>query len=333
MADWDVALEKQAATWAFLNSENGARFIEGFRASEIESDPENANINKFLHSNLTSTLWNAEPIYVTTEMMDLLEAAWPSFQPEIFHEEDMFLPWGFAYLARPIVLKDVRGVGVAHRAVAWQPARREEDQRPATYVSTWANMDDNVDEYLRYESEANRAAMRAYFGQAMALNYATPMMYGLTVHQMLEKGFEERAASYDQGTVFRGVPGPGSQEEIEHATVTMLSFLQCLWRMLGQQVAIGFKQRPPRAQRRRLERERFPEKYITVVTLRRPRRPAHEDDERHPVEWSQRWIVSGHWRWQPYKDGVRQIWISPYVKGPEDKPLVVRGARVFRLAR
>lgn len=74
------------------------------------------------------------------------------------------------------------------------------------------------------------------------------------------------------------------------------------------------------------------EKYITVVTLRRPK--GIPSGEANHVDWHQRWIVSGHWRWQPYGDGtVRQIWIAPYVKGPEDKPLVVRGARVFRLAR
>lgn len=45
------------------------------------------------------------------------------------------------------------------------------------------------------------------------------------------------------------------------------------------------------------------------------------------VEWSKRWMVRGHWRLQPHgpKRAQRKpIWIDPYVKGPEDKPLDVR---------
>ena len=344
MADWEVALEKQAATWAFLNSLNGIDFIEGFRQSEIESDPKNKDVNKHLHSNLVKTLWAADPVYVTSEMMDLLEAAWPKWESEVFREEDVFIPYGFVYLARPVVIKDVRGLGVAHRAIAWQPAIRDEDSKPATYVSTWSNMDDLEDEYMQHETPEHVAKLRAFFGQAMALNYATPMLYGMTPAQMLTEGFEARAAAYDQGTtplpqratpsgIPFEIPDAGGPDEIYHATGQLLQFLQCLWRLLGQRVAVGFSERPPRAQRRRLK-DKFEEKYVTVIKLRRPRRPAGEDDEHHPVDWSHRWYVEGHWRWQPYKDGtVKQIWISPYIKGPEDKPLVIRGARVFRWAR
>lgn len=45
------------------------------------------------------------------------------------------------------------------------------------------------------------------------------------------------------------------------------------------------------------------------------------------VEWSRRWMVRGHWRLQPYgpqRTLRKAIWIDPYVKGPEDKPLDVR---------
>lgn len=44
------------------------------------------------------------------------------------------------------------------------------------------------------------------------------------------------------------------------------------------------------------------------------------------VEWSHRWLVRGHWRQQWYaSEGVhRAIYINPHIKGPEDKPLIVR---------
>ncbi len=43
--------------------------------------------------------------------------------------------------------------------------------------------------------------------------------------------------------------------------------------------------------------------------------------------YSHRWVVSGHWRRQPCGPGRkdrRLTFIPPHVKGPEDKPLVVK---------
>jgi hypothetical protein len=40
-------------------------------------------------------------------------------------------------------------------------------------------------------------------------------------------------------------------------------------------------------------------------------------------DWAYQWAVRGHWRHQYYRslDTHQVIWIDPYVKGPEDKPL------------
>ena len=49
------------------------------------------------------------------------------------------------------------------------------------------------------------------------------------------------------------------------------------------------------------------------------------------VEWSMRWMVGletgGFWRKQPVGPGRSErklTWINPYMKGPDDKPLVIR---------
>lgn len=65
-----------------------------------------------------------------------------------------------------------------------------------------------------------------------------------------------------------------------------------------------------------------------VRVIRLPRRhsgPSAGSGE-HPVDWKNRWIVSGHWRRQPYPSlGItKTLWIAPYVKGPEDRPLLIR---------
>jgi hypothetical protein len=66
---------------------------------------------------------------------------------------------------------------------------------------------------------------------------------------------------------------------------------------------------------------------VLVVDIRRKRRPSSSGSGESSVEYNVRWIVTGHWRWQPIKDketglpSKKRIWINPYVKGPEDKPL------------
>ena len=63
---------------------------------------------------------------------------------------------------------------------------------------------------------------------------------------------------------------------------------------------------------------------VTVVQLRRR--------DTHPAPtgtagrtYSCRWVVSGHWRNQPYGPAgskqYRPIWIEGYIKGPADQPL------------
>lgn len=72
------------------------------------------------------------------------------------------------------------------------------------------------------------------------------------------------------------------------------------------------------------------DKDVTVVQLRRSARQARAqaavDPKRH-IEWAGRWWVDGFWRWQAYGPGRKErkrIWVDGFVKGPADKPLIVR---------
>lgn len=92
-------------------------------------------------------------------------------------------------------------------------------------------------------------------------------------------------------------------------------------------------QQPPRHERRAIGMKGSEEPSpISVITLRHPKR--EYDDEVEPVDWQHRWIVNGHWRQQWYPSlGVNlPKWIHAYVKGPEDKPLVVK-EKVYVVAR
>lgn len=65
---------------------------------------------------------------------------------------------------------------------------------------------------------------------------------------------------------------------------------------------------------------------VKIVALRRlSSGTAHVGHD--PVAWSHRWIVNGHWRHQPCGPGRSQrrwTFIAPHIKGPDDKPLVLK---------
>jgi hypothetical protein len=104
--------------------------------------------------------------------------------------------------------------------------------------------------------------------------------------------------------------------------------LRTFWKISQQRLADRTPAIPSRSARRRMEKAGLPVPQIITVTLRRIQRPAHEP-QGNIVDWTHRWIVSGFWRRQfmPKLGGHRVQWIDPYVKGPEDKPLVIKERR------
>lgn len=76
---------------------------------------------------------------------------------------------------------------------------------------------------------------------------------------------------------------------------------------------------------------------VRVVDVREhdePEREASADGVRKYRPYDHRFIVSGHWREQAYGPNHserRRQWIAPFVKGPRDKPLVLKDTvRVWR---
>jgi hypothetical protein len=112
------------------------------------------------------------------------------------------------------------------------------------------------------------------------------------------------------------------------ATDPNLCVLWSLWAMLRDRIAVTETRNAPRPSVRRWERRYGqPPEPIIVVTLRRPEGHHCEDSPGSSVDWTHQWIVDGHWRNQPYgtAHSLRRLqWIAPFIKGPEDKPLVVK---------
>ena len=100
------------------------------------------------------------------------------------------------------------------------------------------------------------------------------------------------------------------------------------WKLAQQRIASNSPGLPSRATRRRLEKAGLEIPTSTVVTLR-AFAGQHAEPGDGAVDWTHRWVVSGHWRqqWLPSVRAHRAQWIVPYVKGPESKPLVLKDRR------
>ncbi len=135
---------------------------------------------------------------------------------------------------------------------------------------------------------------------------------------------------------------PWELDDLAHRSfVEDRKVLAALFVLIAQEgIAQRTVEAPDRPARRRAQRAGVdPDTLaVQVVTLRRPRSERtgeHEDGEHEHARYSHRWIVDGHWRWQPYGPGRslrRLTYIAPHVKGPADAPLVVR-ERVHALVR
>lgn len=85
---------------------------------------------------------------------------------------------------------------------------------------------------------------------------------------------------------------------------------------------------PTRDQGRRLERSGVEPDFgrIVLVHLRRRRETNEANPDPTPADYSHRFVVRGHWRnqWHPSVESHRLVWIDDYIKGPEDRPLIVK---------
>jgi len=105
--------------------------------------------------------------------------------------------------------------------------------------------------------------------------------------------------------------------------------LLSLWTLVRDRIALTETRKGPRPSVKRWQRKHGHEpEDIIEITLRRP--DGHNGAKDAPgggVDWTHRWIVDGHWRNQPYGVGqsLRRLqWIAPFIKGPEDAPLVIK---------
>ena len=100
--------------------------------------------------------------------------------------------------------------------------------------------------------------------------------------------------------------------------------MQAFWRISQQFVAS--KHRAPRPLRREAKRKDATGENITVIHLRRSKPgEGYEGQGGHLTQASI--LVRGYWAVRHKREGPRQVWVRPHVKGPEGTELVLTERR------
>jgi hypothetical protein len=114
---------------------------------------------------------------------------------------------------------------------------------------------------------------------------------------------------------------------VEGTTVQWARAVRAAWLLMRQPLAEQTRERASRPARRRLARDGITSPSVRVIHVRRSQHPAAGRGDGDPArQYSCQWWVNGHWRtyWcGPGRQRREDRWISPYVAGPDGKP--VRG--------
>lgn len=323
---WEDAMITQVDLLRFAHSEQGLRYLHYFFEDMNEKHSRAAQISEdFLTAVQQLTLRDAEPIYVSHEACELIDFARKTFEPEPCMASDPFCPRGFALLATPLCVEDMpvtpqapgrSALGlIPIRAVAWTSVHNEDMTEGTFWISFYTFVGD--------EREAcERAGVADRWGDEY--DAALREMPLSLMHQF----------QWTWGTNPWSDPGhldvaPGdSLEATMDRGKQQTAFIQAFWRLASQ--FYPTQERAPRGLWRDANRKGVMAKNVTVVRLRR----AREDREYEPTgrALSVQFPVRGYWAKRHKREGTRQVWVRPHMKGDPDAPLQITD-RVWEFTR
>jgi hypothetical protein len=329
-ASWRIALDAQMGLWRWYQTDVGRRTIQGQFMTEAEGLNEaTQNMQARLYAGEVEKVLGADPIFVSAEMCELVAAAADPGLPEPFRVEPLYVtdlpvPCGFMWYEKPFAVPDRFDRPVNIAAVAWSPVFSvEPDEADSVDVETamrdwqagemgFQKLQNGGISLSIYDVASPEWAARGLTPPPIELMHLTPWWFGM--------GFEGN--EYDEN----GVPT---------GAAWWWRIVEITFRLMQQRLASKESTRSERSQRRQMGRFKFPERETLVVRLRRKKKPRDSEGDGEPANYSHRFIVSGHWRnqWYPKSNEHRQIWISPFVKGDEDLPLVVKPRRALVWSR
>lgn len=315
---WQRAFDEQMGLWRWYGTMWGQAFLaEGLRVDSQGLEQGTRLLLQGLYGAEPSKLLGASPMYVSGEMVDVVEAASESFEPEPILPSDFLVRDGFLYYDRPIVIRNRFDEPMPLQAFSWCSAISKPgppNVMPLTEDGTEMQLYGGV-RPDKPEDPLHGIALTIYARtprDRLAPLHFTPWWFDM---EFAGNEVDENGKPTGAGWWWR--------------------VLQTTLRLMQQRISISHRERPLRAARREAARIGFVDHEVQVIRLRREATHGGPDETQHEANYSHRFIVGGHWRNQWYPSGQvhRQIWISPYVKGPEDKPLIVAPNRAYTWTR
>ena len=252
------------------------------------------------------SLRQAELIWVAADMCRLWNVAEKSLPTDaVLDMEDLPSDFGFIVLEEPLdSIDSVRAEEerMRIRAFSWSMARVEGDF--AVHLAFYMD----VDRFPTLKPAGYRGNL-VYTGNS-------EWFFKTRVDDFTNKAYANREL----------FPGGGPPQRAMDSMTEDRRRLATLLLLLRQPIVVDSVSKPLRQEARQAIRKKQIAPDVRVLTLREKRYKKDESDEHHAVDWSHRWMVDGHWRWQwyPSQETHKRIWIFAYQKGPEDKPLIIR---------
>jgi hypothetical protein len=342
-ATWQEAYDAQMGLWRWERSADGRLFQAAhFESNGADLHESTQKMLAALYRAEEDKLLTADPIFVSTEMCEVIEAARWGFEPEPLYPTDFITSHGFLYFERPFHVHNRFDEPTNIAAASWSPTVAIKEGLELTddvgkeineFVKDMQGVpiDKSLlgEEAKQWEDNAREGSI-AMDGIALTIYTSRPADHPF--FKLLKNPLPALVPMHYTPWWF-GMTYDGNEVDedgVPTGAMWWWKVLQVTLRLMQQQISVRHRERPDRPQRREAKRLGFDaERDVVVVRLRREKGERHEPQGE--ANYSHRFIVSGHWRnqWYPSSQMHRQIWISPFVKGPEDAPLVVRPRRVY----
>lgn len=271
------------------------------------------------------------PIFLLSEeMLDVVIAAAKSLSPDDLAgltEEDLPQPTGFLMLPRDIYVSDPTGsVPVSDiRAFSWRFSDicSEGVWSIGARVALWSKTEGGeADEGYKALLESLRGQWLPDLVHIGATWIDRSVFAGMTQAEMAAEvgAARDRLHHLDLPPMDELEAGVHSRDDVidDRSKTFPQAFLFAFSRLcdqgIGEDETVG-ERIPAVARKGGATRD------VRVVTLRKRR--ARSTGESEAVEWSHRWVVQMHKRrqWYPSTQQHKVIFVGPFVKGPEGKPL------------
>lgn len=302
---YSQALEAQLQALDYWDTEEAVEFAAFLREGVMESRGAAPSV-RHLHQMWGDDLLQAEPYYVAPTICETLYTV-AATVPDGATLTAPLAPShrGFVYLSRP-------------QRVAWKGHEHGVDW----CAFTWAP-------YAQYPPGVDRhdSATMTHAG----LDF---MMYERRGSWLIP--FCQQNWPYGERVDGWTPMGPSRPAEVMPAHDIAGQMILAFLAFVSQRILVSSEQRAERHTRKRMADAGYThEPVVRVVELRRREFSPHQSTASDPVAWSHRWVVSGHWRQQyyPAADEHRPLFILPYLKGPENRPLKPPRAKVFAVVR